>query len=86
MKEWEVQMLEKRYIIFEHFGWNGSSQGEDEEHLHPADVMEQNHNNVEGEEEEEEAEEPHDEGGEHSRGVKRQLVDVKMEPGGGGVR
>ena len=46
--------------------------------------MEQNHNNVE--EEEEEADEPHDEGGEHSRGVKRQLVDVKMEPGGGGVR
>ena len=47
--------------------------------------MEQNHNNVEGEEEEE-AEEPHDEDGQHQRGVKRQLVDVKMEPGGGGVR
>ena len=63
-----------------------SSQGEEENDLHPADVMEQNHNNVEGEgeEEEEEAEEPRDDDQEQQpRGLKRQLIGVKMEPGGG---
>ena len=63
------------------------NQGEEENDLHPADIMEQNHNDVEGEGEEEEAEEP--QGEEQPRGIKRQLIDVKMEPtgsGGGGVR
>ena len=68
------------------FEYYPSCQGEEENDLHPADVIEVNHNHVEGEEEEEEAEEPRDEE-QQPRGLKRQLIDVKMEPGnGGGVR
>ena len=75
----------------QHFvrAWVGikSSQGEEENDLHPADVMEQNHNNVEGEGDEEAAEEPRDDDGleqeQQPRVLKRQLIGVKMEPGGG---
>ena len=64
------------------FQYYPSCQGEEENDLHPADVMEVNHNHVEGEEEE--AEEPRDEEQQQPRGLKRQLIDVKMEPGNGG--
>ena len=61
-----------------------TSQGEEENVLHPADVMEQNHNQVGGEGEEEE--EPRGENGlgqvQQPRSLKRQLIDVKMEPSG----
>jgi len=66
----------------------GHDEGEEENDLHPADVMEQNHNQVEGEGEGEE--EPRGENGlgqvQQPRSLKRQLIDVKMEPSGLSVR